>query len=118
MGKVKTSSSSDKPRQMRPALTPEAQENQMISLAVDLAAKQLREGTASSQVITHYLKLASTEQKIKLEKLKQENALLAAKTEAIQSQQRSEALFQDAIKAFGIYSGANMSEAEDDEYDY
>ena len=49
---------------IRPALTPEARENQMISLAVDLAGKQLQEGTASSQVITHFLKLGSTKQQL------------------------------------------------------
>ena len=51
----------------RPALTPEARENQLISLAVDLAEKQLQEGTASSQVITHYLKLGSTKERIEKE---------------------------------------------------
>ena len=60
MAKVKSTDSSDRSRKIRPALTPEARENQMISLAVDLAEKQLMEGTASSQVITHYLKLGST----------------------------------------------------------
>ena len=72
MGKAKAASSSNSSRKMRPALTPEARENQMISLAVDLAEKQLMEGTASSQVITHYLKLGSTR-----ERLERENALKA-----------------------------------------
>ena len=62
----------------RPALTPESRENQLVSLAINLAEKQLREGTASSQVITHYLKLGSTQAKLEQEKLKQENELLKA----------------------------------------
>ena len=65
-------------REMRPALTPEARENQLIYLATDLAEKQLREGTASSQVITHYLKLGSTKEKLEREKLAEENNLLRA----------------------------------------
>ena len=69
----------------RPALSPEARENQMISLAVDLAEQQLRDGAASSQVITHFLKLATTKAQLEKEKLMKENELLAAKTEALQS---------------------------------
>ena len=68
-------------RKIRPALTPEARENQMIALAVDLAEKQLLEGTASSQVITHYLKLGTMKQKIEMEILEKQKALIEAKTE-------------------------------------
>ena len=70
MAKVRGSSNSS--RERRPALTPEARENQLISLAVDLAEKQLQEGTASSQVITHYLKLGSTKEKIEKEILEKQ----------------------------------------------
>ena len=70
---------------LRPALTPEARENQMIALAGNLAEKQLQEGTASSQVITHYLKLGSSKYQLENEKLREENKLLVAKTEALQS---------------------------------
>lgn len=92
-------------RKRRPAISPEARENQLISLAVDLAEKQLMEGTASSQVITHYLKLGSTKERIEKEILEKQKELISAKTEAIQSQKRSEALFEEALKAFGIYTG-------------
>ena len=68
MKKVKISPESSG-RRMRPALTPEARENQLVSLAVDLAEQQLRDGTASSQVITHYLKLGSTKERLEKEKL-------------------------------------------------
>ena len=90
---------------LRPALTPEARENQMISLAVDLAEKQLQEGTASSQVITHFLKLGSTKQQLEKQKLEEENKLLRAKTENIQSMGRIEELYEEAINAMRNYSG-------------
>ena len=90
---------------IRPALTPEARENQMISLAVDLAEKQLQEGTASSQVITHFLKLGSTKQQLEKQKLEEENKLLRAKTENIQSMGRIEELYEESINAMRNYSG-------------
>ena len=109
MAKVASSSSS---RKRRPALSPEARENQLISWAVDLAEKQLQEGTASSQVITHYLKLGSTKERLEKEKLEEENKLLRAKTENLQSQKRVEELYSEAIKAMRNYAG----QGETDEY--
>lgn len=99
-------------KKVRPALSPEAREGQMISLAVDLAEKQLLEGTASSQVITHYLKLGSMREKLERERLEEENKLLRAKAEAIKSAKRSEELMQEAIAAFRNYSG----QGDPDEY--
>ena len=94
------------------ALTPEARENQLISLAVDLAEKQLQEGTASSQVITHYLKLGSGRERLEREKLEEENKLLKARTEQLQSMKRVEELYEEAIKAMRNYGG----QGEADEY--
>lgn len=113
MAKVKSGSSNPKPRKMRPALTPEARENQLISLAVDLAEKQLQEGTASSQVITHYLKLGSTKESIEKEILEKQKELIAAKTESLQSSKRIEELYANAINAMKRYSGHGD---ENDEY--
>ena len=90
-------------KKLKPASTPEARENQLISLAVDLAEKQLREGTASSQVISHFLKLGSTKEQLELEKLKKENELLVAKTETLQSAKRVEELYARAMDAFKGY---------------
>lgn len=118
MKKTKPLDSSSSSKPIRPALSPEARENQMISLAVDLAEKQLMEGTASSQVITHYLKLGTRKEELEREKLSYENELIKAKKDAIQSQQRSEELFAKAIAAFGVYSGQTPAGGEDDEYDY
>lgn len=92
-------------KRIRPALTPEARENQLVALAVDLAEQQLRDGTASSQVITHYLKLGTSKEKLEREKLEKENELLTAKTEAIQSAKRVEELYTNALNAMRIYSG-------------
>lgn len=96
----------DKPRKRRaPAKTPESRENQMINLAVDLAEKQLLDGTASSQVITHFLKLGSTKEKIEKEILQEQKTLIKAKTEAMQSAKRVEELYQNALDAMRAYSG-------------
>ena len=105
MAKVKVPPSSEPVRKRRPALSPEARENQLISLAVDLAEKQLQEGTASSQVITHYLKLGSTKEKIEKEILEKQKELITAKTEALQSAKRVEELYSEALSAMRRYGG-------------
>ncbi len=88
-----------------PAKTPEAKEKQMISRAMDLAEQQLMDGTASSQVIVHFLKLASSREKLEKNKLIQENELLKAKAEAIKAQENTEKLYKEAIDAMRLYSG-------------
>lgn len=115
MPKASTKSSSNASRPMRPALTPEAQENQMIYLATKLAEKQLQEGTASSQVITHYLKLGSTKEKVEREILEEQKKLITAKTEALQSAKKIEELYSNAIAAMKQYSGQNHVEDDEDE---
>lgn len=102
---MKKASSNNSGTKRRPATTPEARENQMISLAVDLAEKQLMEGTASSQVITHFLKLGSTKERIEKEILEKQKELISAKTDAIQSAKRVEELYSNAIEAMKRYSG-------------
>ena len=106
----KPTQSSSSSKKMRPALTPEARENQLISLAVDLAEQQLRDGTASSQVITHYLKLGSTKERIEKEILEQQKMLIEAKTQSLQSAQRIEELYTKALDAMRDYSGNSRSE--------
>lgn len=92
-------------RPIRPALSPEAQESMMISLATDLAMKQLQEGTASAQVITHYLKLGTQKEKLERDILAKQSELLEAKTEAIKSAKRVEELYAGALDAMRRYSG-------------
>lgn len=95
----------DKPKTRPPAMTPEARENQLVSLAVELAEKQLREGTASAQVISHYLKLGSPRERLERENLGLQNELTRAKVEALESEKRVEALYENAINAMRRYSG-------------
>lgn len=97
-------------RRTRPALTPEARENQLVSLAIDLAEKQLREGTASAQVITHYLKLGSTKERLEKEILEKQKDLIDAKTQNLQSSQRIEELYANALEAMKRYSGQGNNE--------
>ena len=92
-------------RRLRPALSPEARENQMIALAIDLAEKQLIEGTASSQVITHFLKLGTTKTELEKEKLRKENSLLETKAKSIQSADDAKIRYEEAIKAMRNYGG-------------
>lgn len=92
-------------RKRRTAMSIEARENQMIALAVDLAEKQLMEGTASSQVITHYLKLGSTKERLEKEMMEEQKKLLKAKTEALESAAEIKELYENALSAMREYSG-------------
>lgn len=118
MARVKTPADRDSNRPMRPALNPEARENQLISLAVDLVEQRLRDGTASSQETTHFLKLASRKAKLEAERQELENELIRAKTQHLKDQADMKALYADAIAAMRRYSGnAGMnSDDEDDDY--
>lgn len=98
-------------RRSQPAMSPEAREDQLIALAVDLAEKQLIEGTASAQVITHYLKLGSTKERLEKEILERQKDLITAKTEALQSAARVEELYKNALDAMRTYSGSSKDEA-------
>ena len=106
MAKVgKNTTSSSTTRKIRPDINPEARENQLISLAIDLVEQRLIDGTASSQETTHFLKLGSSKAMLEKEKLAKENELLRAKTEALESQKEVEKLYKDALKAMREYSG-------------
>lgn len=118
MARVKTANPPSNNYPMRPALTPEARENQLISLAIDLVEQRLRDGTASSQETTHFLKLASQKAKYDLERQRLENELIQAKTQNLRDQADMKALYTDAIAAMRRYSGhGDASYDEDDEYD-
>lgn len=113
MRKAKITNSSGSERKRRPALTPEARENQMIALAMDLAEQQLRDGTASSQLITEFVKRGSTKARLEKEILEEQKELMAAKTENLKSVKRIEELYSNAMKVMRRYSGQGDS---DDEY--
>lgn len=113
MAKVKAASPNPLPK-LRPALNPDARENQMIALAMDLVEQRLRDGTASSQETTHFLKLASPKNKLEQERLKLENKHLEAKTKALADAEEIKVLYEDAIKAMRRYSG----HGDDDVFEY
>ena len=112
MAKVKATSSSNSSRKRRPALTPEAREQQLIALAVDLVEQRLIDGTASSQETTHFLKLATQKYRTETELLKAQKEKAEAQIESMKSAKRVEALYEDAIKAFRNYNG----QGDPDEY--
>lgn len=114
MGRSKTKGETAPVRKLRPALSPEARENQLIALAVDLAERQLLEGTASSQVITHYLKLGTAKERLEREKLEAENEMIKAKTKAIGSTEELAERYSKALDAMRRYSG--HGEDSEDEY--
>ena len=116
MARVKASGSSGSSERIRKALTPEAREMQLTSLAVDLAEKQLLEGTASAQIITHYLKAGSTREQLELERLRSENEMLRAKTKALASAEDQKVLLEKALKAFTEYSGEASDDEDYDDY--
>lgn len=111
MAKLKSSGSS---KRGRPALSPEARENQLIALAMDRAEEQLRDGTASSQVITHFLKLGTAKYELEKEKLRSDNRLAQAKAEALQDAKDSKVMYEEALKAMREYAG--YGEPEDYEH--
>lgn len=102
---------SEPTRRIKPALTDEAREAQMVSLAIDLAEKQLLEGTASAQVISHFLKIGSTKERLEKEILEEQKGLVRAKTKALESAERIEKLYAGALDAMRKY-GAQVDQAE------
>ena len=101
-------------KRIRPALTPESREDQLVALAINLAEKQLLEGTASAQVISHFLKIGSTKERIEKEILEEQKDLIKAKTEALKSEKRVEELYQEALDAMRRYAGQEINEREED----
>lgn len=114
MAKGKSKNPDNSPIGMRPGLTPEAEENQLIALATNLVKQRLIEGTASSQEITHFLKLGSTKARLENERLIEENKLLRAKTNAIESAEDRSEQYAEVLKALKSYRGSSDS----DEYEY
>lgn len=108
-----TPSESSKARRP-PAKTPEDREKQLVGIAVDLAEKQMREGTASAQVITHFLKIASGGERLAREKVELENELLKAKIKSIGSAEEVQVMYKDALDAMRAYSGQEVEDYDED----
>lgn len=117
--RAQTKQPQQQPKRMRPALTAEAREQQLISLTYDLVEQRLLDGTASSQETTYFLKLASDKAQLERERQELENKLIKAKTEQLQSQKRVEELYANAIKAMREYGGygSHSDDYDDEEVD-
>lgn len=100
-------------RRQAPGKTIESRENQIISLAYDLAEKRIRNGTATSQEVSHFLKMGSSQAQLERVKLENENKLLQAKTDALESQKKIEELYEKAIRSMALYQGREVSDEED-----
>lgn len=105
-------------RRNRPATTPEGRESQLVSLAYDLVEKRIRGGSATSQEVTHFLKLGSSREQLEQQRLRYENELLQVKREAIASQAKVEELYRSALNAMRTYSGQDPLPDEDNAADY
>lgn len=112
MSKRKAIDLEEKPKSLPPALTREGRESQLIAAAYDLAEKRILEGTASSQELTYFLKMGSSRTALENDKLREENKLLRAKTEALQAQVSNEALLDKALRAFRSYRGEDDGEED------
>lgn len=100
----------------KPASTPEEHDREMILLAEDLTRRQLKDGTASAQVITHYLKLGSNREKLEQERLAMEVELLRTKRETIESEVRAELLYGKVVSALKLYNGQPLDDQEEEDY--
>lgn len=94
-------------REAKPATTPEGREQQLVSLAVDLAEQQLRDGTASPSVISHFLKIASRREVLEREILEKQSRLIEAKAQNINRDREVEELTKAAIDAMKNYNSSS-----------
>lgn len=101
-----------KPRRTRPATTPDGREAQLISAAIDLVEKRIRDGTATAQETVHFLKLGSSRERLEQERLREENQLMATKRKQIEKGQDMETLFANAMQAFSGYSGEGVPDTD------
>lgn len=102
-----------------PAVTAEDREDQLIALAFDVAEERLRDRSASNQLIAEIMRMGTIKERLQKEKLQRENEMLKAKTEAIESQKRTDQLYKEALEAMRIYSGYDGDrDYDDDEEDY
>lgn len=107
---VSQESKSEKPKRIRPAITTEARENQLIALAMNEAERRILDGTASSQLLCHYLKIGTERERLEREKLKKDIELAEAKTEAIHEAQRSQEMYDSFMDALMRYRGDDDDE--------
>lgn len=112
MKKIESQATSNARKSTHRGMTPEARENQLIAMAYDAAEEQLRNGTASSQVITHFLKLGSTSGRLERDILSEQKKLVKAKTDNLESAKRTEELYKNALEAMRQYGGYHKNDKE------
>lgn len=105
---------SDTNNQYPPARTDEERELQMIAMATDEAERRIRNGTATSQLLVHYLKLGTEKSRLEQEKLRAETELLSTKVKVAEAEKKSSELYAQAINAFRKYSGQEVNDEETD----
>lgn len=118
MAKVKASSSTSNSHKRRSSFSTESEEQQMVALAMNLVKQRLLDGTASAQETTHFLKLGGAKHQYELEKLREENKLLRAKSEAIETGKESKEMYEAALKAMRNYAGYGEPEEYEDDDEY
>lgn len=104
MARLRNSNSSNG-RSRSPARTPEAREDELAAYAYDLAEEQIRSGTASSQVITHFLKAGSRRERMEQQRMEHEIELMQVKKEQLEGQKKVEELYVSALEAMRSYQG-------------
>lgn len=112
MGARRKSEGDPPPSRRRPATTPDAREDHLISLAAELVEKRLRDGTASAQETVHFLRLGSSRERLEQSRLEVEVALSKAKAEAIEAEQRIEEKYEKALAVMRMYKGQDVQEQE------
>lgn len=105
---------STRARKRAPAKTPEGRERQLVAAATDLAEKQILDGTASAQVIMHFLKLGSSRERLEQAKIIRENEVLQAKAEELKSRKDIEKVYAEAIRSMRKYNGQETGDSEDE----
>jgi hypothetical protein len=101
------------PRRRSPAKTPEERESMLVSMAMERAEQQIADGTASSQLLTHFVKLGSSREQLEQERLRNENEVLRKKVETMEAAVDVKNLMEEALQAFRGYSGKSMDNEED-----
>jgi hypothetical protein len=116
MARQRQRSDTSRSRSRRPATSPEEREHELSSAAYDLAEEQIHSGTASSQVITHFLKMGSTRERIEQDRIRHEVELMEVKKEQLEGQKRVEELYANALDAMRGYSGVGSGDSIDGEF--
>lgn len=88
-----------------PPRDPDEWENRMINLTMNAVEQRIANGTASAAEYVHFLKLGSSRERLEQEDKRRDIQLKSAKTEALESAKRIEALYSDAVNAMRRYSG-------------